>query len=65
MHDFAVFWFSGFLHCFSLLFWAFPLFSTLLFLCLVEVAVGLDQPFKTDLVLISHFNLDLSSSLVS
>lgn len=56
--------FFVFLHCFSLLFWAFPLFSILLFLCLVEVAVSLDQPFKTDLALISHFDLDVSSSLV-
>lgn len=65
MHDFAVCCFFVFLHCFSLLFWAFPLFSILLFLCLVEVAVSLDQPFEIDLALISHFDLDVSSSLVS
>lgn len=65
MHDFAVSCFLVFLHCFSLLFWAFRLFSLLLLLCLVEAAVSLDRSFKTDLALISHFDLGVSSSLVS
>lgn len=67
MHDFAVFWFLvfGFSALFLFAVLGLPLFSALLFLCLVEVAVGPDQPFKAGLALISHFNLDVSSSLVS